>query len=98
MLKIMLDKEREFNLSSSAVEAFEDLHDKPFEEIFEKGVKIRAKDVNFLLYSALIEKDISLEEFKIELAKKYTFPETIQLMNKLMGETDPNEGSVTENA
>jgi spore coat protein CotH len=86
-LKINIDKERELNLSSDAVEIIEEKYDKPFSEIV--GGKLTAKLVNSILYSSIIEKEsLTEDQFKKELAKKYSYTEAIELMNKLIGEDD----------
>jgi hypothetical protein len=98
MIKLMIDKERDFNLSSMAVEQIEDHYNKTFEEIFKEATELRARDVNCILYAAMVEQDITLDEFKVELAKRYTYPETVKLMNSLLGVADdPNATNATEN-
>jgi hypothetical protein len=86
-MKIMLDKEYELKLSSLAVEKVEEAYDKAIDEIFTNG-KMRAKDVNFILWASM-EEAPELNETKKLFAKYYNYQQLIEILNCLLG-ADPN--------
>ena len=112
-MKINLNgKEYTLLMSSLAVEEIEEKYDKPMGEIFTEETKLRARDVNFILYSALQYDDdvmasdegafeneprLTLEQFKKYLAKEHTYEKSVGIMNELLGaDTDPNEEGETD--
>jgi uncharacterized protein YifE (UPF0438 family) len=85
---LKMDRDYEIKLSSMAVEKIEETYDKAMDEIF-SGAKMRAKDVNFIIASCLVE-EIELPEAKKLFAKYFTYTELIEVLNQLLGGS-PNE-------
>lgn len=99
-MKINLNgKEYNLLMSSLAVETIEDKYDKAIDEIFTKENKLRSKDVNFILYSALQfedgEEELTLEQFKKYLSKQNSFSDAVKMLNELL-DVDPNLAGETD--
>ena len=95
---LKMDRDYEVKLSSVAVEKIEETYDKAMDEIF-TGAKMRAKDVNFIIASCLVE-EMDLAEAKKLFAKYFTYTELIEVLNQLLGGNPKDEGAenLTETA
>lgn len=88
-MEILLNgQEHTLVLSTLAVEKIEEKYDKPLDEIFTAESKMRAKDLNFVLWACL-EQEMELEEFKKALSKVCSYEKSIKILSVLLG-ADPN--------
>ena len=88
-MKINIGKEEiELVLTSAAVELIEDRYDKPIDEIFTGDLKLRAKDVTFILW-AMSNTESLLPEFKKLLSEMYTYKACVEMLTECFA--GPNE-------
>lgn len=91
--------ELELKFTSLAVEKIEDEYNMTMDELFSTETKLKAKMVNFMLWS-LSNTDLGQDEFKKILAKYYTYNECIEMLTESF--KSPNgespENAVTEKA
>jgi hypothetical protein len=73
----------ELRLSALAAERIEEKFDKPLDEIFTTELKLKATDVSFILWSMALT-DHTLDEFKAEMAKYYTYSESIAAISEVL--------------
>jgi hypothetical protein len=80
-------KEVECKLSTMAVENIEEKFDCAIHDLFTEGRSLKAKEVNFILFSCA-KTDLPLDEFKQALSENYSYVECIGLVTELL--KDPN--------
>lgn len=83
MLKIKLDKEYEIKMGTLAVEKIEDEYNTTLQEFLEDA-KITSKKLSFILYSSLVDCQLTLDEFKNHINTNYNYDELMIIFSALI--------------
>lgn len=93
-MKLVLNSvELKLKLSALAVEKIEDHFDKCLDEIFTENMKLRSKDLSYIIW-AMANTDMDIDTLKSEMSGIYTYNECMNIVNDAISDPNAKKGLV----